>query len=168
MVVGGSSGKTFRGIKRRLEIKARVNNLLFFDDYAQSATRIKAALLALKEAFPDKAIKVFYEPHASFLQHKSNLKELSTVFNEASEIVIYRLKFNQNQKACDRICAKDYLITIPHSLYIPLRSDVLKHYQNNLKNGEILIHFSSGGAEGLITFHKIINFFKKNNVKINY
>ncbi len=162
------SFKSFKGIKRRLEIKAKFNNLLFIDDYAQGATRIKAALLALKNTFPDKNIKVFYEPHASFLQHRSNLKELSTVFNIASEIVIYRLKFIPSQKASDRLCAKDYLSTIPHSLYIPLRGNVLKHYQNTLKSGDILIHFSSGGEEGLITFQKIIRFFKKNNVKINY
>lgn len=162
-----SSIKSFKGIKRRLEIKAQINGLLFIDDYAQSAPRIEAALLALKETYPERSIKVFYEAHASFLQNKSNLAELSTAFNSASEIVIYRLKFNPLQKAGDRICAKDYLTAIPHSVYIPLREDVLKHYQNSLKNGDILIRFSSGGGEGLITFQKIIKFFKKNSVKIN-
>lgn len=163
-----ASFKSFKGIKRRLEIKAQFNDLLFVDDYAQSATRIKAALLALKETFPGKSIKVFYEPHASFLQHKSNLKELSSVFKKVVGIIIYRLKFNPDQKTSDRVSAKDYLFTIHHSVYIPLKSDVLKHYQNTLKKGDILIHFSSGGEDGLKTFQKIISYFKKNSVKINY
>lgn len=165
--ITASSIKSFKGVKRRLEIKAKINDILFVDDYAQSANRIKCALQALKDAFPGKSLKVFYEPHASFLQHKSNLKELSLVFNEAAETVIYRLKFIPSQKACDRLCAKDYLTALPRSLYLPLPEEVLKHYQNTLKKGDILIHFSSGGSEGLKTFQKIINFFKKNSVKIN-
>lgn len=156
-----SSLKSFKGIKRRLEIKAKTNNIIFVDDYAQSANRIKCALGALKDSYPHSRIKVFYEPHASFLQHKSNLKELSPVFNKATETVIYRLKFIPSQKACDRLCAKDYLAALPRSLYLPLPEDVLKHYQDTLKKGDILIHFSSGGGEGMKTFQKIINFYKK-------
>jgi len=162
-----SSLNSFKGVRRRLEIKAKINNIVFIDDYAQSATRIKSALKAIKDNYPRSKIKVFYEPHASFLQYKSNLKELSTVFDQATEIVIYRLKFSPNKGAKDRICAKDYLSTIAHSLYIPLETEVLKHYQNSLHEGEILVHFSSGGAEGLKIFQKIINLSKK-NVKINY
>lgn len=163
-----SSLKSFKGIKRRLEVKAQINNLLFVDDYAQSANRIKAALLALRDTYPTRALKVFYEAHASFLQHRSNLKELSTVFDLASEILIYRLKFSPKQNSEDRLSAKDYLTAIPHSLYIPLPIDVVKHYQNTLKKGDILIHFSSGGGEGLKTFQSLITLFRKNDAKINY
>jgi len=163
-----STLKSFRGIKRRLQIKGKINNILFIDDYAQSANRIKAALLAIKETHPSSKLKVFYEAHASFLQHKSNLEELSTVFDLASEIVIYRLKFSPKQNSQPRLCARDYLSTIPNSLYLPLSVDVIKHYQNTLKSGDILIHFSSGGGEGLKTFQKIISSFRKKDAKINY
>lgn len=163
-----SSLKSFRGIKRRLEVKAQTKNILFIDDYAQSANRIKAALLAIRDTYPQRPIKVFYEAHASFLQHRSNLDELSGVFDLASEIVIYQLKFSSKQNPQDRLCAQDYLNTIPHSIYLPLSADLFKHYQNTLKSGDILIHFSSGGGDGLKTFQKIITFFKRNSVKITY
>lgn len=155
-----SSLQSFKGVKRRLQIIAKIKNNIFIDDYAQSAHRIKKALLAIKESYPNSKIKVFYEAHASFLQHKTTLKELSTVFKPASEIVIYQLKFSQKHDSANRISAKDYLANIPSSLYIPLSTDVIKHYQNTIKKGDILIHFSSGGAEGLKTFQKIISSFK--------
>ncbi len=163
-----SSIKSFKGIKKRLEIKAKFNDFLFIDDYAQSAARIKAALLALKETYPNRTLKVFYEPHATFLQYRSNLKELSSVFDLASEIIIFQLKFNSKQDSKERLCAKDYLTTIHRSQYLPLSTDLIKHYQNTLKKGEILIHFSSGGGEGQKIFQSIISYFKKNSAKINY
>jgi len=152
---------TFRGIKRRLEIANDIKGIKFIDDFAQSANRIKATLEAVKNTYPDSHLKVFYEAHASFMQYRLNLKELSSVFTDVDETIIFRLKFNSLLNFKDRIVAKDFLSTIPKSIYLPLSVNVIKHYQNTLKPGDILIHFSSGGNEGLKTFKKIINLYKK-------
>lgn len=152
------SFKNFKGVKRRLELIATKNNIQFYDDFAQSADRIKATLTTLKNKFPDSKIKVFYEPHASFLQNRTSLQELSTSFSQSDETVIYRLKYHpQNHQ--DRLSAKDFLQVIPRSIYLPLPEAVTKHYQN-LKPGDILLHFSSGGLEGTKIFKKIISLHK--------
>ncbi len=145
----------FKGIKRRLEIVNQSNDYLFIDDFAQSPERIATALKTIKESFPGKKIKVFYESHASFMQYKDLLKKLATAFKDSTETLIYKLKFNNNPK--ERITAADYLKIIPKSLYIPLTKNLLTHYQKTLKKGDILVHFSSGGAEGLDAFQKIIH-----------
>jgi UDP-N-acetylmuramate: L-alanyl-gamma-D-glutamyl-meso-diaminopimelate ligase len=151
---------TFKGIRRRLELSAETKGIKFIDDFAQGATRIKAALKAVKDNFPTSRLKVFYEAHASFMQYRTNLEQLSSVFDKADEIVIFQLKFSSKINAKDRISAKDFLKIIPNSLYLPLTVDVVKHYKNTLKSGDILIHFSSGGTEGQKTYQKIINLYK--------
>jgi UDP-N-acetylmuramate: L-alanyl-gamma-D-glutamyl-meso-diaminopimelate ligase len=151
---------TFKGIRRRLELSAETKGIKFIDDFAQGATRIKAALKAVKDNFPTSRLNVFYEAHASFMQYRTNLEQLSSVFDKADEIVIFQLKFSSKINAKDRISAKDFLKIIPNSLYLPLTVDVVKHYKNTLKSGDILIHFSSGGTEGQKTYQKIINLYK--------
>ena len=154
-----NSFKKFKGVRRRLELIFTKNNIQFYDDFAQSADRIKAALTTLKNKYPHSKIKVFYEPHASFLQSRASLQELLTSFSLSSETVIYRLKYHpQNHQ--DRLTAKDFLETIPKSIYLPLPELVTEHYQN-LAPGDILIHFSSGGLEGTKIFKKVISLFKK-------
>lgn len=148
----------FKGVKRRLELIATKYNIQYYDDFAQSSDRIKAALSSLKSKYPDSRIKVFYEPHASFLQNRTSLQELSTSFSLSDETVIYRLKY-QSQNRENRLSAKDFLELIPRSLYLPLPDLVIKHYQN-LKPGDILIHFSSGGLEGLKILKKVISLVK--------
>lgn len=156
-----SSFNTFSGIKRRLEICFKNKDYIFIDDFAQSSSRIKAALDAIKESYPSSNIKVFYENHASFMQYRSNLNELSSAFIKSTETVIYRLKYSANLDSNNRLIAKDYLQTIPNSIYIPLPDDVIKHYQDTLKPNDVLVHFSSGGSEGQEIFNKIINLYNK-------
>ncbi|MFA6007055.1 MAG: Mur ligase family protein [Candidatus Shapirobacteria bacterium] len=147
----------FKGIKRRLQLLATHQKILFFDDFAQSANRIEATINALKIKYPQSLIKVFFEAHASFIQHPQNLLELKTAFKNCSEIVIYRLNFPTRNSF--RLSAKDFLTNISHSCYLPLPKSVLDHYKNNLKSDNILIHFSSGGLEGQKLFKKIISLY---------
>jgi len=149
----------FKGVKRRLENIFDFNNIKIYDDFAQSADRIKAAILALHLKYPDSKIKVFFEAHASFLQHLDTIKELSDSFNIAQEVVIFRLKYNSHCQS-QRVTSKDFLKSIPKSLYLPLSESVITHYQQSLKPGDILIHFSSGGLEGSKILKKIINLYK--------
>ena len=133
--------------------------ILFIDDFAQNASRIQAAIDALKNNYPKSKIKAFYEAHASFIQHPDSLNELKNSFKDCQEIVIYRLNFSQ--KNSHRLSAQDFQKTISHSLYLPLPELVLDHYKNTLKPGDILVHFSSGGLEGQKIFKKIINSYSQ-------
>lgn len=157
-----TSFKEFIGVEKRLEVKSKLNNIIFIDDFAQSSARIKASLQAIKDSYPLSKIKVLFEAHASFGQYRSNLIELSDAFKVANEIVISRLRYCLKIKSQDRLTAKDFLSTISHSLYIPLSEDIIKHYKNTLEPGDILVHFSSGGSEGINVFNQIIRLFNKN------
>lgn len=152
---------TYKGIKRRLELIGEHKQILFFDDFAQSGNRIAPTLLALKNHFPNKTIKVLYQPHASFVQYKSSLCDLKSAFLPATEIVLTQLKFNQNIDKKDRNTAKDFRDCLGSKLiYLPLKKQILKYYKDSLMPNDILIYMSSGGLEGSRIFKSIINSFK--------
>lgn len=152
---------TFRGLKRRLEKLGEYKSIVFYDDFAQSAPRFDSALKAIKNKYPRRNIKVFLEPHASHLQFKKNLRKLNTAFRKSDEIILGKISFSQKVKKPERSTFKSYQQELSTKIkYIPLYPQVLKHYQETLKPGDLLLHFSSGGAEGLKTLKKIINYFK--------
>ncbi len=153
---------SYKGIKRRLELIASIKNRLFFDDFAQSENRISSAIKSLKLHFPEKLIKVLYQPHASFSQYKSSLSHLKEAFSQADEVVLSQLKFSHKIDKKNRNTAKDFRDCIGSKLiYLPLKKQILEYYQNNLKPNDILIYMSSGGLEGNYIFKSIINSFKK-------
>ncbi|MDD4937836.1 MAG: Mur ligase family protein [Candidatus Shapirobacteria bacterium] len=149
---------SFRGVKRRLEFIKENNGILFFDDFAQSNNRIKSSLEALKFHFPQKKIKVFFQPHASFIQFKQSLNGLKKSFNKADEIILGPLKFNQKLNKNNRITAKNFKKEIGQKLiYIPIEKEIVAHYIHHLSSNDILIYMSSGGLSGYKILKKIIN-----------
>lgn len=153
----------FKGIKRRLELVANLNNILFFDDFAQSTTRIQSTLLALKNHYPQRNIKVLYFAHASFNQYKNTLTGLDQAFLPAKEVVLGLLKYNPKIDKKNRITAKDYKLLLGQKLiYLPLKRQIIKYYNSNLMPNDILINMSSGGFENNRIFKSIINTYKNN------
>jgi UDP-N-acetylmuramate: L-alanyl-gamma-D-glutamyl-meso-diaminopimelate ligase len=151
----------FKGIKRRLEKIIDQKNILVFDDFAQSSTRIESTLQAIKSHFPKKNIKVLYQPHASFLQYKESLKDFKNAFNLASEVVLSKLNYTSNITKNKRITAQSFKKIIGKKLiYIPVDQDIINFYQQNLKNGDILINMSSGGFSGNKIIKSVINSLK--------
>lgn len=153
---------SYKGVKRRLELVASFNNRLFFDDFAQSEDRIYSAINSLKSHFPNRLIKVLYQPHASFSQYKSSLCHLKDAFSQANEVVLSQLKFNQKIDKKNRNTARDFRECLGSKLiYLPLKKQILEYYKSSLMPNDILIYMSSGGLEGSHIFKSIINSFKK-------
>jgi len=151
---------TYRGIKRRLELVDKKKNILFFDDFAQSKSRIESTLNSLKDHYPDKNINVFFQPHASFLQFKSSLKDLKKAFKNAKNIVLGPIKFNSKINKEDRNTAKDFKKELANKLtYIPIEKGIIDYYIHHLSSNDILIYMSSGGSSGNRILKSIIKHF---------
>jgi UDP-N-acetylmuramate: L-alanyl-gamma-D-glutamyl-meso-diaminopimelate ligase len=151
---------TYRGIKRRLELITNKKNILFFDDFAQSKSRIESTLNSLKAHFPNKKIKVFFQPHASFLQFKKSLTGLNSAFKSAHQIILGPLKFTSKVDKKQRNTAKDFKKELTDKLtYIPIEKDIIDYYIHHLSSNDILIYMSSGGSSGNRVVKSIIKHF---------
>jgi UDP-N-acetylmuramate--alanine ligase len=53
----------FNGAKRRFELKKKIGETYLFDDYAHHPEEIEATIAAARMRFPDKKIKVIFQPH---------------------------------------------------------------------------------------------------------
>ena len=74
------------GVKRRLEVKGDINNILVMDDYGHHPTEIKATLKAIRESRPHRRLVVIFQPH-----RYSRTKALFDAFTRAfyqSDILI--------------------------------------------------------------------------------
>ncbi|MBI2465110.1 hypothetical protein HYV64_03105 [Candidatus Shapirobacteria bacterium] len=150
---------TFLGVERRLQIISKTSNITIIDDYAQSAIRVNTAINSIRETFPSAAIKVFFEPHASFLQSVSGLNGFKDAFSTCSEVILSQINYRKSIKG-DRVTARSFTDEIGDSLkYIPIYEDIFQHFKNSLKPGDILIHFSSGGLDGLNTLKRLVSHF---------
>jgi UDP-N-acetylmuramate: L-alanyl-gamma-D-glutamyl-meso-diaminopimelate ligase len=54
--------KTFRGIRRRQEVRAKMGNIVVVDDYAHTPVKVAGGLEAISKMFPAYQLYVIYEP----------------------------------------------------------------------------------------------------------
>ena len=54
---------TFKGVKRRFDIRIKTNYHTYIDDYAHHPEEIKSCLSAIKTSFPTKRVTVVFQPH---------------------------------------------------------------------------------------------------------
>lgn len=151
---------SFLGIKRRLQVLGQTQGIMFIDDFAQSPVRVEAVINALHQQFPGKRIFVYFEPHASFLMYKTSLLGLGLAFQTTQQVIVSRITYSPDVSKSNRASASDYRQEIgPKCLYIPLNVEIVSYFTNLLKKDDILVHFSSGGLDGLKTLHQIIKTF---------
>jgi UDP-N-acetylmuramate--alanine ligase len=78
----------FAGTWRRFEYKGKTKSgALIYDDYAHNPQKVKAALQGAREMFPDKKIKVVFQPHL-FSRTKLLLNEFAGAFGDADEVIL--------------------------------------------------------------------------------
>ena len=151
----------YLGIKRRLETIGDYQNILFIDDFAQNPNRIYSTINAIKQQYPKHPIKVYFEPHASFILTKTGLKGFKQAFSHVQEVILSQIPYKNTISKTKRSTAKDFKSEIGDKLiYLPLNQTIEKHFINSLNKQDILVHFSSGGLDGLNTLKKIINYYK--------
>ncbi len=78
---------TFKGVKRRFDI--RVNNAqhCYIDDYAHHPEEIRACLTAIKESFSGKRITLVFQPHL-FSRTRDFMNEFASVLALADHLIL--------------------------------------------------------------------------------
>jgi UDP-N-acetylmuramate--alanine ligase len=77
----------FRGAKRRLEPVGEAGGVLVIDDYSHHPTEIRAALAALRAAYPGRRIVCLHQPH-TYSRTKLLLDEFAAAFGDADIVRI--------------------------------------------------------------------------------
>ena len=77
---------SFRGVKRRLELKGSRGPVHIYDDYAHHPTEVRASLSALRELEPARLVAVF-QPHL-YSRTKALAEEFGAALALADEVVV--------------------------------------------------------------------------------
>jgi UDP-N-acetylmuramate: L-alanyl-gamma-D-glutamyl-meso-diaminopimelate ligase len=80
--------KTFRSVKRRLEVKAQVNGITIIDDFAHHPTAIEQTILALRARYPKSRLWVVLEPRSNTMRRNVLQDALSRSLALADQVVI--------------------------------------------------------------------------------
>lgn len=78
---------TFKGVKRRCELKGEYHGIKLYDDYAHHPAEIKTTLDGIKSAIGDARLIAMYQPHR-YTRARDCLGLYTSVFDAADEVLL--------------------------------------------------------------------------------
>jgi UDP-N-acetylmuramate: L-alanyl-gamma-D-glutamyl-meso-diaminopimelate ligase len=80
--------RTFKSVKRRLEVRAEVNGITIIDDFAHHPTAIAETLKALRTRYKNRRLWAVLEPRSNTLRRNIFQQELVEALNIADRVII--------------------------------------------------------------------------------
>ena len=95
--------KTFRSVKRRLEVRAEVDGITVIDDFAHHPTAIRETLKALRGSYPGRRLVAVLEPRSNTLRRNVFERELVESLAVADRVIMADVYQSANIPAEERL-----------------------------------------------------------------
>ncbi len=131
---------SFRGVKRRLEVIARIDGITLYDDFAHHPTAIATTLAGLRRQGGGRIVAVL-EPRSNTMRMGVHRERLAEALIDADRVFLYRpADLSWDLEAVAARCAGEVLDDIP--ALVARLADVLRP-------GDRVVIMSNGGFGGL-------------------
>ncbi len=145
--------RTFRSVKRRLEVKAQVNGITIIDDFAHHPTAIAGTLTALRSRFPGSRLWVILEPRSNTLRRNVFQHELANSLALADEVIVAGVFKSDSIPQAERLD----LMAVGAELQqhgkrariISGADGIVQVIAPELRSGDVVAILSNGGFEGI-------------------
>ncbi len=82
-----SALKSFKGMKRRFDLKFKTAETIYYDDYAHHPEEIEATITSLRHLYPNKRICGIFQPHL-YSRTKDFADEFAKALEELDDIIL--------------------------------------------------------------------------------
>jgi UDP-N-acetylmuramate: L-alanyl-gamma-D-glutamyl-meso-diaminopimelate ligase len=145
--------KTFKSVKRRLEVKAQVNGITIIDDFAHHPTAIAATLKALRGRYPGARLWAILEPRSNTLRRSVLQSDLARGLAQADEIVVAEVFRSESLAENERLDLPALAAEIgQNGRRVRLLADadaIVKALAPELRSGDVVAILSNGGFGGI-------------------
>ncbi|HEY1463872.1 MAG TPA: UDP-N-acetylmuramate:L-alanyl-gamma-D-glutamyl-meso-diaminopimelate ligase [Terriglobales bacterium] len=145
--------KTFKSVKRRLEVRAEIDGITIIEDFAHHPTAIHVTLKALRSRYPGARLWAILEPRSNTLRRNVFQEELAKSLSAADEIVIANV-FKSDaipedqrlnlQTVVAEIIRSGHRARISHAV-----DSIVELVAPELRSGDVVAILSNGGFGGI-------------------
>jgi UDP-N-acetylmuramate: L-alanyl-gamma-D-glutamyl-meso-diaminopimelate ligase len=148
-----SAFDTFKGIKRRMEVRGIAGGVTVVDDFGHHPTAIRETLRALRIKYPTQKVWAIFEPRTNTTRRNVFQAELASAFADADAVVVAqvaRLELLAPEERLDPArLMQDLKALGKDAAYLPDVEAIVAHVAQGVQGGEIVVVFSNGGFGGI-------------------
>lgn len=148
-----SAFDTFKGVKRRMEIRGVHGGVVVIDDFAHHPTAIRETLKALRLRYPSARLWAIFEPRTNTTRRNVFQALLPEAFLGADFIVISKVDRQEQLPPEQRLdptgVVNDLLRAGKQAWYLPDVDSITNHVLKNAQGGDVVCIFSNGAFDNL-------------------
>src|SRR5262245_11763218 len=148
-----SAFDTFKGIKRRMEVRGISGGVTVVDDFGHHPTAIRETLRALRIRYPIQKIWAIFEPRSNTTRRNVFQNDLVEAFADADAIVLSQVARLELLSPSERLdperLIRDLQASGKAAAYLPDVESIVQHVAGRVEGGEIVCVFSNGGFGGI-------------------
>jgi UDP-N-acetylmuramate: L-alanyl-gamma-D-glutamyl-meso-diaminopimelate ligase len=145
--------KTFKSVKRRLEVKAEVNGITIIDDFAHHPTAIAGTLTALRARYAGARLWAILEPRSNTLRRRVLQNDLARSLATADEVVVAGVFRSEAIPQNERLDLAELAAEIQsHGKRARLIADadeIVNTVSPEMRKGDVVAILSNGGFGGI-------------------
>ncbi len=145
--------KTFKSVKRRLEVRAEIDGITVIDDFAHHPTAIAATLKALRVRYPGGRLWAIFEPRSNTLRRKVLQKELVSSLALADQVVITTIFKPEAVPENERLATSSVVNALKRNggraRELPDADAIVSVVAPELQSGDVVAILSNGGFGGI-------------------
>ena len=145
--------KTFKSVKRRLEVRAEVNGITIIDDFAHHPTAIASTLAALRTRYPGARLWVILEPRSNTLRRNVLQNDLAKSLAVADEVIVANVFKSEAIPESERLNLDAVVAGIAQRgrrARIVRDADAIVHLAApEMRPGDVVAILSNGGFGGI-------------------
>ena len=145
--------KTFKSVKRRLEVKAEVNGITIIDDFAHHPTAIAVTLNALRARYPGRRLWAILEPRSNTLRRNIFQQDLGNSLAIADEIVIASVFKSESIPESERLDVTAVAVQLGtsghHARVLEDVDTIVGICSPEMHSGDVVAILSNGGFGGI-------------------
>ena len=148
-----SAFDTFKGIKRRMEVRGIAGGVTVVDDFGHHPTAIRETLKALRLRYPSERIWAVFEPRSNTTRRNIFQNDLVAAFADADAVVVAEVARLEQLAPEERLdpekLIQDLKASGKNAVYLPGVDSIVAHMAGNAQGGDIICVFSNGGFGGI-------------------
>ncbi|HTD88428.1 MAG TPA: UDP-N-acetylmuramate:L-alanyl-gamma-D-glutamyl-meso-diaminopimelate ligase [Candidatus Binatia bacterium] len=144
-----SAFDTFKGVKRRMEMRGIAGGVTVIDDFGHHPTAIRETLRALRVRYPAQHVHAIFEPRSNTTRRNVFQQELVAAFADADFVVVSQVDRLEQLSPSERLdpgrLMEDLKIAGKPAAYLPNVDAIIEHVLRNIQGGDVVCVFSNGG-----------------------
>ncbi|HRJ70809.1 MAG TPA: UDP-N-acetylmuramate:L-alanyl-gamma-D-glutamyl-meso-diaminopimelate ligase [Terrimicrobiaceae bacterium] len=144
---------TFKGIKRRQEVRGEVRGITVIDDFGHHPTAIRETLAALRERYAGARLWAVFEPRSNTTRRAVFQHELPRAFADAHGVFIAQVARLDQLPPDERLDPERVVADLAASgkpaFYEPTADSIVAKLAPLAQSGDVVIVFSNGGFDGI-------------------